>query len=83
MIATRVSGFSFDDLIQVKAGQTVTWTNNDPVPHTVTSEDGKWDSGDIASGRNYSRKFEAPGTYDYHGSNHAAMTGTVVVTAGS
>jgi YVTN family beta-propeller protein len=80
-MATRIAGFIFDDLIQVKAGQRVTWTNNDPVPHTVTSDDGLWDSGDIASGKSFSRTFEVPGTYDYHCNNHPAMQGTVVVSA--
>jgi YVTN family beta-propeller protein len=78
---TDITGFAFTDTLKIKAGQTVTWTNKDPVPHTVTSDTGLWDSGDIAAGASYSTKFTLPGAYAYHCNNHPAMTGTVVVSA--
>jgi len=79
--ATGIAGFAFADTLRIRAGQTITWTNNDPVPHTVTSDDGQWDSGDIATGRSFSRRFEMPGTHAYHCGNHPAMQGTIVVSA--
>jgi plastocyanin len=82
-MGTEISGFAFTDTIRVRAGQTVTWTNRDPVPHTVTSDDGLWDSGDIAAGGSFSHRFAVPGTYAYHCTYHPAMQATVVVSAGS
>ena len=72
---------AFEDPITIRVGQTVTWTNTDPVPHTVTSDAGLWDSGDIASGGSFSRAFLIAGSFGYHCSMHPAMTGRVVVLA--
>ena len=82
-VGTEISGFSFVDPIRVKAGQAVSWTNRDAVPHTVTSDTGLWDSGDIAAGGTWTRRFTLPGTYAYHCGNHPAMTATIIVSAGS
>lgn len=73
--------------ITVPAGTTVTWTNNGQMPHTVTADDGRFDSGTFAPGRSYSRRFPEPGTYPYFCRLHGApggvgMAGVVVVTAG-
>src|SRR5207244_2925921 len=63
---TVIAGFGFAPTITVKAGQPVVWTNNDAVPHTVTSDTGLWDSGDIAQGGTYTLTFDKPGVYNYH-----------------
>jgi plastocyanin len=47
--------------------------------HTVTSNDGKWDSGDIPHGASYEVLFVTPGTYKYHCKHHKGMEGTIVV----
>jgi YVTN family beta-propeller protein len=49
-VTSRIAGFAFEDAITIAAGQAVTWTNTDPVPHTVTSDTRLWDSGALASG---------------------------------
>jgi YVTN family beta-propeller protein len=82
MIRTRISGFAFADVLRLRVGQTVTWTNGDSVPHTVTGDDGHWDSGDIPGGGSWSTRFDAPGTFVYHCGIHPAMQGTVIVSAG-
>jgi plastocyanin len=64
----------------VKAGITVTWTNNDNMIHTVTANDSSFSSGNIPAGGNYSRTFTAAGTYPYHCTIHPGMKGTIVVT---
>jgi YVTN family beta-propeller protein len=79
VIQTKIAGFAFPDTITITAGQTVTWTNADPVPHTVTSDTGAWDSGEIASGKSFSMTFTKPGTYPYSCAIHPSMQGTVVV----
>jgi len=65
--------------IEVNAGATVAFTNRDQLEHTVTAADGSWDSGPIAAGATWSRKFDQPGTYAFHCTPHPFMTGVVVV----
>jgi plastocyanin len=85
--AVSISGYTFLPMSVAFPGAngvTVTWTNNDPVQHTVT-----WDSmtppvsisGNIASnGGTFSALFpNTPGTYTYHCSIHTGMTGSIVV----
>lgn len=66
--------------IEISPGTTVVWTNEDPVIHTVTADDGSWDSGEVEPGRSWSRTFDDPGEYPYHCTPHPFMTATVVVT---
>ncbi len=65
----------------VSMGTTVTWVNNDGVPHTATSDTGVWDSGILGSGQSFSFMFAQMGTFPYHCAIHgvASMSGTVVV----
>jgi len=64
----------------VKVGDTVTWTNSDTVPHTVTSDDGgPLDSGIIDGGASWSYTFTEPGTYTFFCEVHPNMKGTVTV----
>jgi plastocyanin len=65
--------------LTVKVGTTVTWTNQDSAPHTVTADDNSWGSGRMAKGGQYSFSFDQPGTYPYHCGAHPAMTGTIIV----
>ncbi|HEV3401510.1 MAG TPA: plastocyanin/azurin family copper-binding protein [Acidimicrobiales bacterium] len=79
--------------VTVDAGATVTWTQKDPGVHTVTSgaveqggggvskvPDGRFDSGEIATGAAFTFTFDQPGTYPYFCSVHpATMRGEVRV----
>lgn len=65
--------------IEVSAGTTVQWKNNDPVAHTVTASDGSFNSGLIESGKVYRRTFTKPGTYSYYCLPHTFMKGVIVV----
>ncbi|MEX2556104.1 MAG: copper-containing nitrite reductase [Actinomycetota bacterium] len=67
-------------VIRVKAGTTVTWTNGDEVAHTVTADDGSFDSGFLNAGQSWSHTFTEPGTYAYHCIPHPWMKGTVFVS---
>ena len=67
--------------ITVKAGTTVTWTNEDDVPHTVASSSKVFKSKALDTADKFSFTFTTPGTYDYFCSVHPHMTGTVVVEA--
>jgi plastocyanin len=77
----KISGFAFDPpSLSVVVGTTVTWTNQDSAPHTVTSDAGDWDSGRLSQGQSFSRTFDQAGTFAYHCAVHSSMTGTIVVT---
>jgi plastocyanin len=65
--------------VTVKVGETVTWTNSDSMTHTITGDNGEFDSGDIASGKTFSFTFQNPGTFAYHCSIHPSMKATIVV----
>jgi uncharacterized repeat protein (TIGR01451 family) len=65
--------------ITIGAGTTVVWTNTGSATHTVTSDSGIFDSGDISPGGTFQFTFENAGTYSYHCSIHTFMTGTVTV----
>ena len=73
--------------IQIKAGTTVVWKNDDSTSHTVTSGKGMtdtnkgkvFDSKPIAAGKTYSHKFDTAGTFDYFDTLHPKIVGTVVV----
>jgi amicyanin len=67
--------------IQVKVGTTVTWTNQDSAPHTVTFKNGMKDSGLLRQGQSFSYTFTTPGTFDYYCTLHSNMVAHVVVTA--
>lgn len=75
-----IENFSFaPNASTVPAGTTVTWTNNDTVPHTVTSTDNAFNSGNINPGETFSFTFADAGTFTYVCSYHPNMTGSVVV----
>ncbi len=63
----------------VRVGDTVTWTNNDSAPHTVTANDASFDSGTLTQGGVYSRTFDATGVFSYFCAIHPSMTGSVRV----
>ncbi len=67
--------------ITIKVGTTVRWTNQDSATHSVTSDTGVWDSGNVAQGATYSRVFDTVGTFAYHCAIHPSMKGTVIVTS--
>ncbi|HEV8264036.1 MAG TPA: cupredoxin family copper-binding protein [Gemmatimonadales bacterium] len=65
--------------LEVSAGATVEWTNRDQLAHTITADDGTWDSGLIDPGKTWRRTFDQPGTYTFHCTPHPFMTGVIVV----
>ena len=80
-IQIQMKNFAFDPpAIAIKAGQTLTWTNDDVVPHTATADGKTWDSGQMAPGRSYTVTVTKPGTYEYTCSNHPFMRAKVTVT---
>jgi plastocyanin len=65
--------------IQITAGTTVVWRNDDQLIHTVTANDKSFDSGLLQPGKTYRRTFDKPGQYPYYCLPHPFMKGVVVV----
>jgi plastocyanin len=76
---TMVKSYRFDpDVIEIRAGETVTWTNEDNFTHTVRV-DGQPDR-KVGRGDSVSIRFDKPGTYDYVCTLHSHdMRGKVIV----
>ena len=66
----------------IQPGDTVTWTNEGNHPHTVTADDGSFDSGPLQPGESFSHTFQNPGVVPYYCSIHPFMTGSVSVGQG-
>jgi plastocyanin len=76
----KIQNYAFSpSTITVKAGTTLKWTNYDAVAHTVTSDDGLFDSGLIDQNASFSQTFDSTGTFDYHCTPHPTMKASVVV----
>jgi|APFre7841882654_1041346.scaffolds.fasta_scaffold106337_1 plastocyanin len=65
--------------LNVTAGTTVTWTNRGNRGHTVTSDQGAFDSGSLNPGGTFSFTFKDKGTFSYHCNFHSGMTAKIVV----
>jgi len=80
-VEVSIANLAFDPATRsVAAGATVTWTNDDTVPHTVTADDGAFDSGIFDPGVSFSWTFDEPGAFAYHCQLHPTMEGTVEVS---
>ena len=79
LVANQSTGFA-PQTLNVATGTTVTWGNNDAsTAHTSTADGGQWDSSNIAPGQTFTRRFDTAGSFKYHCTIHANMTGTIVV----
>lgn len=65
--------------LTVAAGSTVTFKNSDSTEHTITADDGSFDSKNMAVGASWSHVFAKVGTYTYYCAYHRYMHGKVVV----
>lgn len=71
--------------LEIPVGTTVTWVNEDAVPHTVQSQDaegniiGLFNSALIYTGERFSYTFEEEGVYNYYCSLHPWRVGLVTV----
>jgi plastocyanin len=80
--SVTVSDFTFSPgTITINQGDTVTWVNNGPTPHSATSSSGVFDTGIFPKGQSRSHTFSEAGTFAYICTPHPFMKGTVVVQA--
>jgi plastocyanin len=76
----RIVQFAFVPAnLDVPVGTRVTWTNDDPAPHTVTADGGAFDSRQLDQGASYSVVLDAPGVFPFHCEIHPTMVGEVRV----
>ena len=64
--------------LTVSAGDSITWTNNDSVTHTVTFDNGL-DSGNIDPSQTWTHTFSDAGALSYYCSIHPSMTAQIIV----
>jgi plastocyanin len=84
-VTVGVYDFYFEPrVLRVTPGTKVRWVNYGKHHHTVTSNDARWGSGDLAPGATYSGTFRHPGTYYYYCRYHTKenMRGTIIVGSG-
>jgi len=78
-----IQNFAFNPAtVTISAGSTVTWVNQDGVPHNIINDASSpmsFNSGVLAQGKGFSYTFTDPGTYSYHCSIHPSMLGKIVV----
>ncbi len=60
-------------------GQSVCWQNTGSIPHTVTSNDGTSFNSTLPSGQMFVHTFPTAGSFAFHCTIHAGMTGTISV----
>lgn len=82
-IAVTLSGNGFSpQTLRIKVGDTITWTNQDSVFHTVTPYGttlAGFGSSVLFAGQTYAYNFRSFGTYNYYCQLHPEMTGTIIV----
>ena len=76
----HIGNFMFDhSALTVRPGTTVTWINDDDIPHTVVAQDQSFRSKVLDTGDRFSFTFAKAGQFVYFCSLHPHMTGTIVV----
>jgi plastocyanin len=75
-----IEGMKFvPERLEVRAGDTVTWTNRDVVPHTVTSAAARVESGDLGPGGTWTMTAARKGEIRYVCRLHPGMRGLLIV----
>jgi plastocyanin len=79
--AVEIENFKFSpDNLEVAGGTTVQVTNADDVPHTLTADDGSFDTGNLAGGDSGSITVKGSGTVGYHCEIHDYMKATIEIS---
>ena len=78
----KIDNFTFAPArITAKVGTTITWVNEDDIPHTIASATKAFKSKALDTDDKFAFTFTTPGTYEYFCSLHPHMTGTIVIEA--
>jgi len=81
VVAVGVANLQWQQPINAKVGDVITWTNNDTVPHRVALDDGSCAMSDnIPGGGSKSLVFSVAGTFPFHCAVHPTMKGTITIS---
>ena len=79
-VSVVIKSFKYvPDPATVSVGNSITWTNEDPVGHTVTARDDSFKTGMFFPDDTATLTFTTSGTFEYFCSTHPEMSGTVIV----
>src|SRR5262245_28708616 len=84
-VNAEISVFQFTPIeIRASIGDAVTWTNNDAIEHSVTSDSMRlgrplFDTGFFEAGESRNLTFEESGTWLFHCARHPSMQGKIIV----
>lgn len=67
------------DTLTLRLGDTVTWKNNDPFPHTAVAVNGAFKSGNIAAGASWKYTVRTKGSFPYLCTLHSTMKAVLIV----
>jgi plastocyanin len=82
-VTVKIDNFVFGPAaITVAPGTTVTWVNQDDIPHNIVADDRSFKSKVLDTDERFSFTFTKPGEYGYFCGLHPHMTGKVIVRAG-
>ena len=80
--SVTIADFSFSPAsLTINQGDTVTWVNNGPTPHSATANNGSFNTGILKAGQSASHTFAQAGTFSYYCQPHPYMKATIVVQA--
>jgi amicyanin len=78
--SVHIDNFTFTPQeITITRGATLTWVNDDDIPHAIAASDKAFRSKAMDTEERFSFKFNEPGTYEYFCSLHPHMQGKVIV----
>lgn len=79
-VNVEIIDFAFTpDGATITKGGKVTWENKDSANHTVSADNGEFDSGQLSPGQTFTQNFAESGSFEYHCENHPSMTGRITV----
>jgi plastocyanin len=84
-VSVDIANFAFGQRnLTVKVGTTITWTNKDRAPHTVTADGKQFDSGNLTTGKAFTFEAKQAGSFPYYCEIHGGpggqgMSGTLTV----
>jgi len=76
-----IKDFAFSPAnITIKAGDTITWVNEDSAQHSAWDLNDAFDTGLLSQGQSASLTFSGAGTFSYRCRPHGNMRGTITIT---
>lgn len=76
-----IKGMKFTpENLSIKAGDSVTWVNQDNMRHSATDLNGAFDTGLLANGASATLTFGGAGRFNYRCTPHGNMRGTITIS---